>query len=244
MSVWSKAFRQSYGPALPFNYLSFDLETTGVSIAADLPLEIGHTIVRDGRQVNRASFYLDWTRHEDVDPSWLRYKLDQVSKHIAAKGGEFGIDWRTLQTKGQDPESVLEFYFQLFADNRKARAHLIGHNAVNFDAPMLRHTFKHFLDRNWWPNPAEIYDTGAIAKGCARCLLPRPNESLLAYCARACRARGKVRWALKHLADDYGITRQHGFTSKQFHGAGFDSYVTHLVFEHQRRLIEPEEMYV
>lgn len=230
-ATWIAAFERVYS-RLPADYLVFDCETTGLK-SDDLPLEIGHVIVRDGEVVNRGSFLLDWSRHHDVTEDFLEYRIGEVNRRIVEFGEDPPITLEALKKRGVDPEEVLRFYLGMFADNRAAGAKLVGQNAVRFDSPLLSNAFRHFLGEQWFPEADEIYDTYSIAKAAENGVYPRSGEPLLGFMRRAANsyARGKS-LGLSKLAERYGV-RPVG--KEEFHTAGYDAYITTLIFEEQRK---------
>lgn len=229
-TIWCDEFRRFYGRDLPDDYLVFDLETTGLESDA-LPTEIGHVIVRGRQIVHQGAFYLNWPQDPRVDQGWLRNRLEQVQRDFWRRGQPFYIDYELLLTQGQPVARVLDFYHELFTHNREAGALFLGHNAWRFDAPRLGLTFERFRELRWYFWSGELLDTGLLTKALMLSLLPRSGEQLEKYYRRVLNRRAGPSWSLKACCQYYGLVDKYGLDEAQLHGAGYDCYVTHLVFE-------------
>lgn len=232
---WSNYFECTYGSQLPEDYLCFDCETTGLVRATDLPLEIGHTIVRGGVAINQGSMVLDWTSDSRVDQNWLRQRLHETRRSMLARGAAYRFTPEVLRAEGRPPNEVLGFYHKLFTTNRKAGAFFVGQNAIFFDVFLLEDCFRQFLGNRFEFGENEVFDTGTMEKACIIGELPRPNETLRQYFLRIKYIRaGGVLWNLTACAGRYGLPQKHQLDMRLTHTAKFDSYVCHLLFEQHR----------
>ena len=121
MRDWSAEFNDWYGVGLPEDYLVFDMETTGLQ-ERDLPVDIGHCIVRGKEVVNQGSFILNWADYPGMDVAWLEQQFRNLRKRYAEMGKTYHYTVEQLRDEGKPPDEVLWFYRQLFEKNRKAQA--------------------------------------------------------------------------------------------------------------------------
>ncbi len=121
---------------------------------------------------------------------------------------------------------------------QEAKYAFVMHNGYNFDAPRLCTHFERWLNAPLDFGPNSIWDTGMIEKACQLNSVPDPRETMRAWARRVGGVRAKgVMWALDaHCVPKYDLEARHGLATADAHGAGYDSYVTHLLFEHYREL--------
>lgn len=239
---WSDAFKKRFGGSLPKNYLSFDLETTGF-YKADLIVEIGHCIVQDGYAVHRASTFLDWTRHPNIDQRWLRNRLKDVKYAIEhdrdgnPSNKHYHITYDTLREQGIRPERALQFYCDLFKEVRNNNGFFLGQNLFSFDARVLDHHLREWIERSWTFKPNECFDVGAVEKASQLNELPQEGDTMKDYFVRVQRKSAPgVKWNIEHCFRKYQLEERYGLNEDNCHGAGFDSFVSHLIFEEFRKL--------
>lgn len=239
MSVnrWLKLFQDRYG-GFPRNYCVLDIETTGLDPEVDLILNIGHVIVRDGRAVSRMESFLDWTRDSRVDHDWLQDRMESTRWEMAQRGREYKMSYEKLVRCGEDPVVVLQRYHDLIKDQQKEKSAFVMHNGYNFDAPWLCTHFHDWLGERLEFGPNEIWDTGMIEKACQLDSVPDLCESMRSWAKRVGGIQAKgVKWSLDaHCVPKYDLERRFNLNVADAHGAGYDSYVTHLLFEEFRRM--------
>lgn len=133
---------------------------------------------------------------------------------------------------------MLRAYCELVEAQRAAGFKFVMHNGYNFDAPRLCNHFQRWLSRAVEFGPDEIWDTGMIEKALQLNAVPDRGESMRAWSRRVGGVRAKgVMWALDaHCVPKYGLVESHGLDESEAHGAGYDAYVTHLLFEVYRRM--------
>lgn len=236
MERWSKIFLEWYGKPLPVDYLVFDLETTGLKRDWHLPVDIGHTIVRNKKVVHQGNFLLNWTGYPGVDREQLAADLNKVAAAMQAQGKLHHYPIERLEAEGHDPFKVLTFYYQLFTKNRRAGAKFVGHNAWFFDAVMFSHVLEEATDLVWEFKPDEIFDTGAMFKAVRGNLAPYPDEKTLQeYFLRVKNSYMKgVKWNIEACIEHFDLANKYGLDTSELHGAKSDSYVAHLLFEEHR----------
>lgn len=234
---WLQTLQTTFG-GFPRDYTVIDIETSGFDPASDLILNIGHVIVEDGVVVDRLDALLDWTRGDHVDPNWLYARMDRCQRQMASNGLEYKMSFDRLQTYGEDPIGVLQAYHDLIVAQRAANYAFVMHNGYNFDAPRLCTHFKRWLGLDLEFGANEIWDTGMIEKASQLNAVPDPRESMRAWSRRVGGARTKgVKWSLDgHCVPKYDLVRRYNLNEADAHGAGYDSYVTYLLFETFRQL--------
>jgi len=237
---WCQEFREKYGHELPDDYLVIDLETTGGSRAYDLPVEFGFCLVRDGEVKENMGVLFDWTRHKRVDQYELKKKLRRMADIMAKQDKAWHITYSRLRTEGLRPERAFEFAFDLIEACRKQEMYFIGHNFIKFDEDFLHHGFRNFIGRGgFYFGENEVFDTGAIFKASKmdRPILPSQYETMKAYFRRVCNARAKTPWGLENACvPAYNLDEKYALDMRNAHGAAFDSYVTHLLFQEMKHL--------
>lgn len=235
MSEWMQAFLRWLGRPLPENYLVFDTETTGFKAGYDLPIDIGHVIVRDRQVVQRGNFLLNWADYPGIEPAWLEDRFDRIQQQMAPKGQTFHYSVERLRREGKDPAKVLSFYRTLLQRNREADASIVGHNAWSFDVGILQHAARETLDQDVPFEDAELYDTGCLFKASQLNLLPATGETLRAFFQRVQHVSAKgVYWNLAHCIQHFGLDASYRLDPGEAHQAGYDAYCSHLVFENLR----------
>lgn len=237
MQHWLAALRGQFG-GFPRDLLVLDLETTGFSKANDLIVSIGHVIVEDGVVADRMEAFLNWADHPGVNQVWLEDKMRYTAEKMAERGRTYQISYADLYQKGVEPIGVLESYYQLLVEMRAAGYGFVMHNGYNFDAPFLCNHFHRWLGKDLAFGDNEIWDTGVIEKASQINSIPDRRDTMRAWAKRVGAARVKdVHWGLAdHCVPKYDLAARFGLDPTQAHGAGYDSYVTHLLFEEFRRL--------
>lgn len=236
--------KKHFGVCFPDDYLTFDLETTGFNKTDDLPIDFGWCLVRDRLVTSSGGLILNWyARPEYVDPEWLDHKLAKLTEIFALRDMRWHYSPQVLREKGLDPIEVLEYVYDLFGANRSAGASFVGHNAVNYDAPLLKNVLSEYLHRDWSFDPQELFDTGCIEKmlqcsgylSASMQLFPTAGESMACFFKRASWARRPgVYWNMQHCLERYRLCEEHGIRVADLHGAEVDSYGCYLYLEHHR----------
>jgi DNA polymerase III epsilon subunit-like protein len=223
----------------PNDYLVLDTETTGVVFGDDLIWQIGHCFVRNSLPVDRGNVLLDWTRHPRVQQNWLRQRIEATRRHVEydkdgrPTGKKFHITYERMRDEGVSPEPILQEYLAWFEELHEDQVFFVAHNGYHFDAEMLTSHFWRFLGKRWGFDDGELMDTGMVLKAAQSSLVPWTGETLQDFSRRAYsqRLRG-VRWALDQYAvPKFGLDKKYGLDMSQAHDAGFDAYVTHLLFQ-------------
>lgn len=242
-AVWGNQLYAMYGEQLPVNYLAFDCETTGTDLVEDVPLEIGHCIVRNCKVIQRGSFVIDWTKlfsaacdiqYEGDLLGWFHSKVDNICQIMRAQGA-WRLDMAYIREHGRHPHEVLEFYAKLFHKNRKAGAFFVGHNAWCFDVPLLETMFCRLNIPEFKFGSMEVLDTGGMEKAIQIDRPPFPDETMEGYfkVIEGIWAKG-VRWSMAHCITKYDFVKRFGIDPDQTHQAEVDAYCCHLLYEEHR----------
>lgn len=242
---FARRFLHWFGSALPDTYLSFDLETTGFEKDWDIPLQIGHTLVVDGKISARREYILQWTRSPYVKQEWLKDKLLYLKDRIEfdpklgrRTGRTWQFDYERIDREGRDPIKVLTYYRDLF---RKCRANdclFVGQQGW-YDSGMFANVSHEFLNGDGFEfDDDEMFDVGSLVKSiqCEPPLMPKPEETLRQWAGRinATRKPG-VMWTIKHAVELFGLKADATFDATKLHGAGEDSYWVHRIMQELRK---------
>lgn len=234
--TWFRTMKERY-MSFPDNYIVIDTETTGLRFGEDLAAQIGVCLVSGRNMVANESTVLDWTRCRNVDQDWLRWRMNKTRDDMAAKGKVCRMTYERLQKEGQDPVVVLKKYASILEEARAHGHSYVGHNIWGFDIPILQPIF----DRHGPPfsfGSENIIDTGIMEKASQLKAFPRPGETLSAFYTRIKKqvAEG-VYWALSdRCIPKYRLDVAYKLDMAKAHDAGFDCYITHLLFEKYREL--------
>lgn len=237
VSRWPAEFRRLYGGSWPTSYVTLDTETCGFSLKRDVVVEIGHCLVEDGVVTDRLNLVLDWSNHPVVPADYVKRRLEEVRRAMAADGRAYGMTWERMCAEGIRPEKALAFYHKLLATFASAGLPFALHNGF-FDEEMLAHNFAGFgVDPAGFALPPVWFDTASIEKANQLAgdpdALPRPGETLRTYFRRLkYMSRGNVKCNLcEHCAVKYRFAEKYGVDMAQAHGAGFDAYLVHLLMQ-------------
>lgn len=250
LTEWSAAIRERFGK-LPDDYISLDTET--LSFGEDnLPVEIGHALVKGRKPISRYDYLLDWLKEpaqtEDgfdaVQADWLQdqllYVRDRMEKdeHGNPTGRKYDITFQKLRDAGRTWHKVLRYYLDLLRRVTAKGFCIVGHN-VSFDLKLLSSVWDEFLGESFDFDAVPQFDTGVLFKAMQIGLTPAPHESLAEYTHRVRHKRCPgVPWNLLHGMRTLGVIDKHGLDASKLHGAGYDSYCTHLFFEELRLTME------
>ena len=240
---WVQSLRDSYGE-LPKDYIALDIEYTGGDERTDFVMEIGHVLVKDCRVVNELNLVLDWTNFPGVDHDLLRYKLNNIQRHM---GSSWRISWDVMRSEGVEAYKVLSFYDKLFS-RWSVDGVFVAHNGRKAEERMLRGVFNRYLNKSFVIGDNAMWDTGAIYKAHAMLtsndpkhesqlwkLFPRRSDTLKNYSERVLNSRGP-KWNLTHCIGSCGLQKKlkPGHFS---HQAIYDAYASHILLEHFRGLL-------
>lgn len=244
INEWEPSFTEKYGHVFPNTYLCIDTEYTGGNEREDLIVEIGHVMVHEGHVIDRMNVVLDWSSHKELNPAFVRYKLDDIR---ARMGEDWRVTWEVMQEEGIAPIKALRFYSKLFDIWHKRDLPYVAHNGRKSEERMLRGVFNRFIHKPFFMHENQLWDTGAIFKATrlhesredahasARWkTIPDSADSLKSYFERVLNARLKgIRWNLKYCLEYYNLTDKLEDTHR-FHQADYDAYCSHLLMQEYR----------
>jgi DNA polymerase III epsilon subunit-like protein len=244
INEWEPFFTEKYGHIFPNTYLCIDTEYTGGNERSDLIMEIGHVMVQDGRVIDRMNIVLDWSLHKEVDPSFVRHKIDDIRSRM---GDDWRITWEVMKEEGMSPIKALRFYSKLFDIWHGRGLPFVAHNGRKAEERMLRGIFNRFIHKPFFVHENQLWDTGAIFKATRLYAsedplhssfrwkaIPEGTDSLKSYFERVLNARIKgIRWSLKYCLEHYGLEDKLEDTHR-FHQADYDAYCSHLLMQEYR----------
>ncbi len=246
VNSWPLSFLKRFGGSLPTDYCSWDLETTGFR-KDDLIVEVGHCIVHDRAATHRMTAVLDWTRHKQIELKWLKERLDWAKKTMEndkdgnPTGKHYTMTLDRMRTEGQNPEEVLDFYYNLFCKLRQNGKFWLGQNLLAFDERVFNRHLQEFVGFEWQFGDDEVFDVGALYKATHMGLLPYTKDTLRSYISRVSHTSSKkgFKWNIESCMAHYGLAEKYAeqLAGGICHTAGHDSYICHLIFEEQRLLV-------
>ena len=222
----------------PENYLVVDLETTGVNVSEDLPLQFGYCLVAGGKVVECKAMDINWLDKCGISSSWVTQRMDKARRSMLEKGKSYRMSVERLQARGKDPIPALMLLYELIRRIHDAEGFILAHNGVNFDTPMISTVLRDFLNVEFDFGENLVVDTGIIEKAIQLGEVPLPDESLATFSRRVGYIRAKgVMWSLdNHCLPKYDLVKRMPAGS-EMHDAGHDAYAVHLLFETYRDLL-------
>jgi DNA polymerase III epsilon subunit-like protein len=223
----------------PGDYLVVDLETTGVDLAKDLIVQIGHCLVRDNRIIDNGSVVLDWHRVPLIEPAWLEERMVQTRNYVEydkegqPTGRRYRFTPQRLRTVGVDPPEVLRFYMEWLLELRQQGYFFIAHNGFHFDCALLERHFARLFESPFRFEDREVFDTGMVVKAFQAGLYFHPGESPRDFANRVRPLRLKgIRWALDSFCVPYfKLDEKYQMDTNDSHEACWDVRATHLLFQ-------------
>lgn len=239
---WMTQVCRTIGP-LPTDYLVIDIETSGLKIDEDIPVQLGWVLVADGRNFNSGHQLLDWS--ETVDRYWLarrmKYARQQVefTREGLPTGQRYAFSLERLINYGRPALEVLGEFFRLYDQCTADGMAVVCHNGLSLDLAMLNRARQHFFST---PLRAERYvDTMALERALQIDRLPVAGDSWRSFCERVYRAGGsKIKSSLlHHCRPKYKLGST--LTQDLGHEADYDAVLTHELIEVYRNMC-PDEL--
>jgi hypothetical protein len=249
---WDSNFTAKYNHQFPDSYLCIDTEYTGNDKRTDLIVEIGHTMVQQGKVVDSKSLILNWYGYPGITDTWLNYRLNLIRANV-------GSGWRltpeVIRKEGIDPLRALKFYEELFTAWQKNNLPFVAQNGQNADERIISGNFDRFLNKPFSLPDNGYFDTGAIYKAdkvwqtlhgdlanFRSVMMPVRGDTLKTYFNRVINTRiNGVKWKLDLIMEEYDLINKHKINKNDFHGAGFDSMCLHWIMEEFRKLVKPKK---
>jgi hypothetical protein len=205
-------------------------------------------MVIDSKPLDQGGLVLDWTQMKDRFPTdKLRARMEETRKAVEWKDGKptgkkYHMTIEMMQKEGIHPRDGLQAFAELLDDARRNKIFYVAHNGYHFDVRMLEDHFTAFTKLPFRFGDNEMIDTGMIEKGSQSNSIPWTGESVRDWSLRVSSARLKyVKWALDmHCVPRYGLATKYNLDMYAAHDAGFDCYVTHLLFEEYKAIARGE----
>lgn len=211
---WPSAFRRRYlrERYWPQHFLILDIETTGLDVRVDLPVQVGAVKVSDGQVVETAGFLVNWLAADGspVEPDNFirRYKATRDMMQRNGKGDLPSLE--RLQREGVQPSEAFARLSALMDWRQQQDAFLAGHNCVRYDLPLLHNTCQRCKHTERFLLEDRVWDTALLEKSWQLwqegdlSILPKTHETLLGYWQRVAdrRAYG-IRFSLDFCLQRY-----------------------------------------
>ena len=243
----------------PNDYVVVDVETTGIRFYkgvgdffpnADLITQVGWCVVKDSRAINQGSFMLNWLELPQIKRDDMAARLLHTKQMVEMRDGQptgkkYHMTLERMESEGVNPLISLKTFKQDVIDSaRENQMFLVAHNGYHFDVRMIEQHCNYWLNEKVNFGPNEIFDTGMVEKGSQSSSVPWIGDTVKDWSYRTYRIRLKnVRWALdKSCVARYRLDERHYLPKDiqgkidQAHDAGFDSYLTHLLFEEYKEI--------
>lgn len=211
---------------LPDTYLVVDVETSGFQGSINpnsrpaCVVQFGVAAVR-GRQVTRRDAYFIQRSPGTMQPG-------------ATKANRITDD---MLVNGTPPEIFYPRLINLLETFRGDRCPFVGHNVVGFDRKFINMDIaQHGFD--FEIKPHEVVDTGLIYKASRMGVEPRADELLSRFFERIAATRSSIKWNLVLTMQELHLDTKFELDLDEAHDAGFDCYMTHLLFEELRQLAD------
>jgi len=209
---------------LPDSYLVIDVETSGFTGSINpnsrpaCAVQFGVAAVR-GRKITSR------------DAQCIRRPLGTMQP--AATNANRITD--AMLVDGTLPEIFYPRLINLLETFRRDRCPFVGHNIVGFDREFINMDIAQ-NGFNFEIEPHEVVDTGLIYKASRMCVEPRADELLSHFFKRIAATRSSIKWNLALTMRELHLDTRFSLNLDDAHDAGFDCYMTHLLFEELRQL--------
>ena len=213
----------------PTRYMVIDLETTGLDSDRDRVLQLGLCVVNQGRT---RTFVGSDGRRRPFLSQYFRVPPEAITLESIAVNG---ITNDIIQRYGVEPRAALEKLQSLLQTARRNNWALVGHNLIRFDLPFLLVEAESLGVRlNFADMP--VVDTGMIVKACQLADHP-PRAPVSRYFREiADLPRRGVYYSLdRTCVPEFGLDKK-GVIARSIHDAGYDCWVTHLLFQELVRM--------
>jgi DNA polymerase III epsilon subunit-like protein len=237
--LWVDSMLKPVCDGFPRKYVTWDIETTGFDKSDDLITELGYTLVENCEAVYYENHILDWTRSKYVERDWLYDKIKRVKYAFEKQGKTYNCSIARMQKYGQKPEEVLETHRKLLLEYVTKGYALIGHNHLRFDIERLDIACREFLGESFVPDLKLVLDTKGLEFAVQALRYPLAGEALPDFMRRVTYTSQKGVFTALHdlCVDKYEFDQTYELDMRDAHSAGFDSLLTHYLFEEHRKQI-------
>ena len=237
----------------PNDYLVIDVETTGVRFHkdgrnarhwdGDFITELGYCYVKDGVSTGHETLVLNWASVPKVNRQALNERMETTRRQMEFKDGKptgrtYHMSLKRMEEEGADPIEVLQSFAEILQFARESGNFFVAHNGYHFDGTMFENHFDYWCKSDFKFGDNEMFDTGMVEKGSRSAMVPWLNDSVRSWSNRTYAVWLKgVHWALdRACVPRYNLAELYNLDMSQAHGAGFDCYVTHCLFEEFKKI--------
>jgi len=226
------AWGVEYG-SIPDDYITLDIESSGIDVNRDLPLQLGWCVVKNRKAVLEEDVLIDWTKTLTATQlDELAVRMDATRRRMAEKEKAYPWTIDMLRSKGMSAVKAVTRFASALGSNPTVAAHY----GWLFDYPALGRTFD-LIGQEFSPEHNRMYDTGLMLKACLVGISPARNEPLAAYTKRLHTARCSVRHNLEAASELFDLRTTSGADKGSQHRAGYDAWLVHLLLERLRPLM-------
>ena len=207
-------------------YLVFDLETSGFTNSKNpngqpaCTVQFGWAVVHDGKIMDNSSLLVK------QPPGTMQAGASAVN-HITDK----------ILLSGMAPEIFYPCMIRLFQTFREEKCLFVGYNNLAFDVKFLNTDLANH-GHSFRLEDAEEIDVGMLYKAKEMGVHMYPGEGVLSFFRRISGMRSHVKWNLALAVKNLGLADKYQLDLTRAHDAGYDAYVTFLLFEELRKLAE------
>lgn len=230
MSDWLKAARLRFGE-IPGDYVTFDVETTGLSAKTDLMAQIAFIEFRGDQPIREQTIWVDHTATmTPFELSTLELRLAATRNHIESRPSLYQIKYAVTLDRmraGMPVDRSRQLVRDWMAYSRESKIPMVAHNAP-FDSRFI----KAFLADDKVFDSVYVFDTDVVE----RAVQAKPkltHRDWFDFC-RNCSGLGgsKYRSSLSDWCDKKYHWHVRGLVDmNNAHEARCDSWLTHLLLQ-------------
>jgi len=202
----------------PDSYITWDLETTGLSPVNNKIIEIGAITVKDNEIVDERS----WLLNHNIEIPDVIVDITKITKEI-------------IDSEGQDPVLCMNE----FLDMLKTSSFYLAHNGTRFDIPFLVEQAAHTLnfskerrERMFKRLHASSFDTAVLIKAQKLNMQRLWNETFKEFADRVMEIRAfGVKYNIAICCEELGIDK----SDVQQHRALGDVKLTHRIYQELKK---------
>lgn len=207
----------------PDDYMVLDTETTGFHHVNDRVLQVGICTVEGRKAIKTSSAVIR------VESSV------QISPEVSAI---HGITRDRVDAEGVDPRDYYTKLYEALTSQQNSEGMFVGHNFVRFDGPFLEVEIARYVQPFKF-SPNSVIDTGMIIKASKLARLPDFGQSMreLWMSVAGLKVKGLYYNLGEYCFNRFGLEK-YGAKRDMVHDAGYDAWLTHLVLEELRNIVD------
>lgn len=238
---WMSGIVKKLG-GLPVNYAVFDIESTGLDMNNDVPVQLGYALVIDKVLIDCSYYVADWTHGKSPDfCDWLDARMQVTKKNMESKVGvgSYRHSIERMKTSGVPACDAFTEFSDVIDFCKSYNFSFVAHNGLKFDQPMLDRCAKELRGESSGFNVGEKYfDTMAMERGCQSMIAPSESDNWFSFTKRMISEGGRFYSSLSgHCDKKYNLTDRYNLKGSA-HEADFDCRLTHHLFEEYRAMAE------